>query len=92
MKTNFETMLKWLLSDIINLHKGKGEITEEAIIELEVLLNDEEKMECIQAYFNALMYTDVAFMIGHEDTDDMFESTVKRYPALCRVLKVYVYA
>lgn len=88
MKTNFETMLKWLLSDIIK----KGEITTEAIIELEILLDDEEKMECIQAYFNALMYTDDVFMLGHEDTDEIFERTVNRYPALCRVLKVYVYA
>ncbi len=90
----FATMLEWCLAGVVRLHLGdKVEMDEAACEELRILLEDEKEMESIRAYFNVLMYAnDDNVMIGWSDTDNMFSKTLERYPAICRVLKVYVYA
>ena len=51
-------------------------------------------MEVIKAYWNALSYSDYngRDMLGWKVVDEIFEDTVKRYPEITRVLKVYMYS
>jgi hypothetical protein len=57
------------------------------------VLDDEEKLERIEEYFNALMHSgEDGEPLGWKVVDKIFNQTVKRYPALTGTLKVYVYS
>lgn len=92
---NFEKMLSWCLDGVILFHQeGKGEFNDQAVEELRVIKDSVKSMEVIKAYWNALSYNDESGrnMLGWEATDEIFEDTVKRYPEITRVLKVYMYS
>jgi hypothetical protein len=92
---NFEKMLSWCLDGVIQFHQeGKGEFNDQAVEELRVIKDSVKSMEVIKAYWNALSYGDYngRDMLGWKVVDEIFEDTVKRYPEITRVLKVYMYS
>ncbi len=97
---HFETLLRWLLTDSLRLTlREQCELNKKGAKQLKTIMEDEQKMDELRAYFNVLMWSDdgkghrgTGTMLGFEAVEKMFHRTVEKYPELTRTITIYVYS
>ena len=87
-----EQMWKWLTQGAVRVMRGeKDEFTYSTAKDLTDVFEASDEHE-IEAFFNALCFSNGNEMIGFVDTEAIFHKTVEKYPDLCGTLVVYVYS